>query len=105
MEIKSSKPIPLAEAKDILAERSKDSEMGYEQSQALENMERYTGSDLDKVKKLVSAIMENKKISKEAAIKIVDIGSDNPSTIKAILSKDKTDISEEEMQQIIKDIA
>jgi len=105
MEIKSSKPVPLSEAKEILSERSKDSEMGYEQSQALENMERYSKTDPDKVKKLVASLMENKKISKEAAVKIVDIGSENPSTIKAILSKEKIDISEEEMQQIIKDIA
>lgn len=105
MEIKSSKPISLADAKEILSERSKESEMGYEQTQSLESMERFSRHPKDKSEKLIANLKENKKITSEIAVKLVDIAPDNPSTVRAIVSKEKLDLSDEEIEQIIKEVA
>ena len=105
MEIKSSKPISLSKAKEILSERSKESEMGYEQTQSLESMERFSKNPKDKSEKLVASLMENKKITSEIAVKLADICPDNPSTVRAIVSKEKVDLSDEEIEQIIKEVA
>jgi DNA-directed RNA polymerase subunit F len=105
MEIKSSRPASLSEAKEILAKRSEEGELGYEQSQALENTEKTSKHTPENMKKLISTLTKNDKISEELAIKIIDIGPSDPSTVKAILVKDRIELSDEEMGQIIKELS
>ncbi|MFH1521201.1 MAG: RNA polymerase Rpb4 [Candidatus Micrarchaeota archaeon] len=105
MEIKSSKPASVSEAKDILTKRKEETEIGYEQSQALDNSERFATVDADKAKKLIEHLMKNKKISAELAVKIVDVHPKNPSTLRAILVKDRIEMTEEEIEKILKELA
>ena len=105
MEIKSSKPVSITEAKEILSRRSKEGELGYEQSQALENTEKFSKFKPDKIKKLVETLTNNGKIGEKLAVKIIDVCPDNPATLKAILMKDRVELSEEEMNQIIKELS
>ncbi|HSB47779.1 MAG TPA: RNA polymerase Rpb4 family protein [Candidatus Bilamarchaeum sp.] len=104
MDIKSSKPISVSEAKEILAKRKEDGELGYEQSQALESTDKFGKYDSAKVKKLVELILETGKVSHELAVKIVDVMPDNPATLKAVLVKDKVELSDEEIASIIKEL-
>ena len=105
MEIKSSKPVSITEAKEILSKRSKEGELGYEQSQALESTEKFSKFKPDKAKKLLETLKNNEKISEELATKILDICPDNPATLKAILVKDRVELSEEEINKIIKELS
>lgn len=105
MDVKSSKAISVSEAKDILSERKKDSELGYEQEQALDNSVLFSKYDSDKVRKIMEVLGENQKINKELAVKIIDIRPDNPATLKAILVKDRIELSEEEVEKILKEFA
>lgn len=105
MKIKSSKPLPISEAKEILSKRSKEGELGYEQSQAFENTEKFAKFKPDKVKKLVETLTNNEKISEGLAVKIIDICPSDPSTLKAILVKDRIELSEEEISQIVKELS
>lgn len=105
MDIKSSKPITVIQAHEILAKRKDDGELGYEQSQALENSERFCKCDDAKAKKLIDAITEGGKVSMDLAVKIVDIYPDTPSTLKAILVKDKVELSDDEIAKILKELA
>lgn len=105
VEVKSSKPVSVSFAKEVLSERGKEGELGYEQSQALEHGERFAHYESADVKKLVASIAKNEKISEELAIKIVDIRPNDPSTLKAILIKDRIELSEEEIAQIIKELS
>jgi len=102
MEVNSSKPVSVAEAKDILSKRKENGELGYEQSQALENAERIA-PDSGKVKTLISKIVKE-GISEELAIKIIDIRPTNASSLRAILAKDKVEISEDGINQILKEL-
>lgn len=105
MEIKSSKPISISEAKEILAKRKGETEMGYEQSQALDNSERFATADVDKARKLIENLRKNEKISAELAVKIVDVHPKIPATLRAILVKDRIEMSEEEIEKILKELA
>ncbi len=105
MEVKSSRPVSVSEAKEIMARRKEDGELGYEQSQSLENAERFAKLDSDKARKAVQKLMENPKISEEMAVKIVDICPENPATLKAVLVKDRVELSDEEIGSILKDLA
>ncbi len=106
MEVKGSKPVTISEAREILAKRKEEqAELGYEQSQALENAERFSKADSDKAKKLVEKISKIGKISIDAAVKIVDIRPATMGSLKAILSKDKIELSEEDGEKILKELS
>jgi DNA-directed RNA polymerase subunit F len=105
MDMKSSKAVAAAEAKVILAARKEGGELGYEQAQALENLEVTVIIEPKKAADLRGKLVKPGKISEELASKIIDIRPDNPATVKAILSKDKVELSDEEITEIVKEFA
>ena len=105
MEIKSSKAASVNEAKEILSNRKEDGELGYEQSQALEHAQRFSKNEPAKAQKLVQNLVKKGKLTEEAAIKIVDIHPNNAATVKAILLKDRIEVTEEEAEEIVKEIS
>ena len=104
MEIKGSKPVPVSEAKEILAKRKEDGELGYEQDQALENAERFA-SDSKKAEKLIETLQKMEKITPEMAAKIADIQPKTAATLRAILVKDRVELSEDEVAGLLKELA
>lgn len=105
MQIKSSRPASVSEAKEILAKRKDDGELGYEQNQALESTDRFGDADAKKAKALIEALSKIDKISTEIAIKIVDIRPGNAATLRAILVKDRVELNEDELNNILKELA
>ncbi len=105
MDMKSSRAVTAAEAKVILAARKEGGELGYEQAQALENLEVTVKIEPKKVGDLKGKLVKAGKISEELAAKLIDIRPDSPATVKAILSKDKVEASEEEINEIVKELA
>ncbi len=105
MEVKSSNPVALSEAKETLSKRQKEGELGYEQAQALEHAEKFCNCKAEKVEKQIEALKKHEKITDALAVKIVDIMPNDPATLKAILAKDRIELSDEEAAAILKDIA
>ncbi len=101
MQIKSTKPLSQAEAKQILEERKKDSDLDYEQLQALEHAEKFQKTGSDRVK-LVSELVKEFTLPLETAIKIVDLSPSKTETLKAILVKDKVELEDAAMEAILK---
>jgi len=95
----SSKPISLEEAKEMLKRREKEGELGYEQQQALESLEKFTKKDSEGKLKV---IMKMGKVSLETAVKLIDIGPKKADTVRAILIKDNVNLTEDEINEIIK---
>ena len=103
MEVKTSEPAPESEVKVLLGKRkTKDEELAYEQAQAEEHAEKFAELTPAKTKKLVEDIRKNEKISLETAIRIVDIMPKYIPTLKAILIKDNVDLSDEELNAVLK---
>ena len=104
MRIASSRPIPMAEVLDVLAGRKKDGEeLGYEQANALEHSENFAGCDRKKADGILKKVKTaSPKIDDETAVKIVDIMPKTEETLKAILLKNKIEISMEEIKDIMK---
>lgn len=105
MDMKSSRPVTSAEAKVILAARKDGGELGYEQAQALENLEVTVKIEPKKVDDLREKLVKAGKISEELAAKLIDVRPDNPATLRAVLSKDKAELTEEQINEIIKELA
>lgn len=105
MDVKASRAASLSEAKEILAKRKDDGELGYEQSQALEHSDRFSKTDASKVAKLAEGLVKKGKLTEEAALKIADIKPENAATLKAILVKDRIELSDEEIETILKEVS
>ena len=102
MKIIDSKPVTVADAKELLEERKKTTEeMGYEQAQALEHAEKFAQRKPSEAAKLVKELAGDKKLDTESAVKIVDISPKHPETLKAILAKNKIDMSDEEAAEVV----
>ncbi len=102
MKTNSSVPITLAEVKEILKAREKEGELGYEQKLALEHAEKFVKQSAKEAEKLVKKITENKKITYETAIMLVNIAQKYPETVKIIAAKDKIELTGEEIEEILK---
>ncbi|NYZ77620.1 DNA-directed RNA polymerase subunit F [Candidatus Micrarchaeota archaeon] len=102
MEVKSSEPIAEAEIKNILGKRKETEELAYEQAQVLEHAERFAEAAPAKARKLVEEIRKNEKIPAETAMKIVDTMPKRIPTLKAILIKEKVELSDEELDAVLK---
>ncbi len=102
MKVNSSSPLTLASVKDILKAREKEGELGYEQKQAFDYCEKFAKQDAKTAAKLVEKIMENKRITRETAVTIVNIAPKSAATVKTIALKDKVDLTDAEAEDIIK---
>jgi len=104
MRIVSSRPIPMAEVLEVLAQRKKGGEeLGYEQANALEHAESFTGCDRKKAEAVLKKVKAaSPKIDDETAVKIVDIMPKTEETLRAILLKNRIEISDAEMKDIMK---
>jgi DNA-directed RNA polymerase subunit F len=103
MNITESRPVSISEANDLLAKRAKDTELEYEQEQAAEHADKFTKLKLKDIEKLVKSIMEKyEKVDLELAQKIADIAPKRPETLKAILMRKRVDLSDEEVEDLLK---
>jgi DNA-directed RNA polymerase subunit F len=102
MEIKDSKPVSMLEVKEELAEREKEGELGYEQAQALEHSQALCTMTVAKFEKLKAKLSEYESLNDEMAIKILEVIPQDPSTLKAILLKDRIELEDSTVEEIVK---
>ncbi len=104
MEVKSARAVSIEEAKELLEARKKDGELGYEQSQALEHCEKTTQRSVKEATKIAEKVRKiNENITEGTAVKITDISPASASTVRAIVSKDKIEMNDEEATKIVKE--
>ncbi len=104
MEIISSKPVGGWVLKDLLEKRSKDEELGYEQQQSAEYLEKFSKLKAKDAEKLVAELKKNSKVTEETAIKIAELLPKQADTLKAILAKDKVELNDEEIASVLASI-
>jgi len=101
--IVKSEPVPAAQAKELLEKRKKEGELNYEQTSALEHCEKTVSMSPKETAKKIDLLLEkNKKLLPETAAKLVDIQPKAANTLKAVLLKDKIELSDEEIEEILK---
>lgn len=104
MKIVSSRPVPMADVLEVLQVR-KDAgeELGYEQLNALEHATIFVKIDRKKAEGMLKKVKAaSPKIDEETAVKIVDVMPGSESALKAVLLKNKIEISEEEMKDVLR---
>lgn len=86
--ILSRKPVSMAEAKEILKERTKESEEpAYEQDMSLKYFEKFIKLTMAKAEKLHEELMEIEEMDDNFAVKIVDVLPANKDVLQLLLPK------------------
>ena len=101
MKIVEVKPIPMAEAKEILTAREKDRELGYEQKLAAEHLKKFTKLKPAEAKQFVEDLNSVVRMSAETLATIVNILPQNPDELRLIFSREKFSLKEEEITKIL----
>ena len=103
-EIIREKLITNAEAKEILKERKKEIELGYEQKNASDYLKKYDKLTEKKMKELLKTLSEIKKLRERQIITIANILPKDKDDLRLILDKDYNLLTEEEKNIILDNV-
>jgi DNA-directed RNA polymerase subunit F len=90
----NSRVASLAQVKEILKSRSAEPDFGFEQQSCLDYANKFCKLGSEDAAQLQASLEEISSITAEAAIKLVDILPQSPSTVQIILAKEKITLDE-----------
>jgi len=91
-------------AKNILTERKKEIELGYEQKNALDYLKKYDRLTEKKEKELIEKLSEIKKLRERQIILIANLLPQDSDDLRLILEKDYSLLTDEEKNSIFETI-
>lgn len=97
----SGQPVTVSEAFDILEERKKAGELGYEQQISDEHAKKFKSISTEKAKKMQEDLTEIGELSKKAVIKIIDVMPANDVQLINTLLIEKKTFEEETRKKIL----
>ncbi len=100
-EILKERLITNAEASEILKERSKEKELGYEQKNALEHLKKFNTITDKKAKGLLEDLKGVQKLTERQIMSIINLLPKDRDDLRVILEKDYKNITDEEKNQIL----
>ncbi len=103
-EIISEKLITNTEAKEILKERDKEIELGYEQKNSLEYLKKYDKLDKKKVEKILEELNKIAKLRERQIISIANILPQDNDDLRLVMEKDYTSLTDDEKKLILETI-
>jgi len=103
-EILGEKLINNTEAKEILSERKKEIELGYEQKNALDYLKKYDNLTDKKEKELTEKLSEVKKLRERQIIAIINVMPEDNDDLRLILEKDYNLLTDEEKALILESV-
>jgi len=104
MKILSVKPIPMAEAKDVLEKREKGKELGYEQKLAAEHLNKFTKLKPAEAKKFAEELNAILKMSPETLATMANILPQNQDELRLIFAREKFSLKEDEINKVLETV-
>jgi len=101
MKVNETKPVSMAEAREILSSREKKKELGYEQKLALEHLNKFTKLKPEEAKKLLEELSAVLRMSQETVVQILNFLPKDPDELRMIFSREKFSLKEEEINKIL----
>ena len=101
MKVIETKPVSMAEAKDILSSREKKKELSYEQKLALEHLNKFTKLTPEQAKKLLEELSGVLRMSQETTVQILNFLPKNADELRMIFSREKFSLKEDEINKIL----
>lgn len=99
-EQKSSRELPLPEVLEMLEERKKGGELGYEQQLAYEHAKKFSAISAKSAEKMEEELLAL-EISRKLAVKIVDIMPLNADQLKQVVMIEKKPLPEETLRAVM----
>jgi len=92
------------EAKEIIKERKKEIELGYEQKNAYDYLRKYDNLTPKKAEELIEKLKEVKKLRERQIITIVNLMPKDKDDLRLLLEKDYNLLTEEEKDFILENL-
>ncbi len=103
-EILTERLIPNTEAKEILKERKKEIELGYEQKNSLDYLKKYDKLTEKKAEKIIEELKKIPKLRERQIISIVNILPQDNDDLRLVMEKDYTNLTDDEKKLILETI-
>lgn len=91
-------------AREILKERKKEIEFGYEQKNSYDYLKKYNALTPKKVKDLIEKLKEVKKLRERQIITIVNVMPKDKDDLRLLLEKDYNLLTDEEKNIILENV-
>ena len=101
MDIKEEKPIAWAEAKKALEKRAEEKELGYEQKNALEFLQKFSKVSERKAKEMAEELEKINKLKPRHIVSIINHLPQTVDELKGILAHEVLNLSEDEHKKIL----
>ncbi|MEM5793527.1 MAG: RNA polymerase Rpb4 family protein [Candidatus Aenigmatarchaeota archaeon] len=100
-EIIEEKLLTNPEAEEILAERKKEIELGFEQKNTLDYLKKYNKTTANKARKMIEELSKIPKLRERDVIKIVNLMPEDLDDLRLVMEKEYTNLTEEEKKLIL----
>lgn len=100
-EIINEKLITNAEAKEILTERKKEIELGYEQKNSLDYLKNYDKLTKKKADNMLEELKKMSNLRERQVISIINLLPDDLDDLRLIMEKDYTTLDDKEKKLIL----
>jgi DNA-directed RNA polymerase subunit F len=101
MEVKSEKFVPSYEAKKILAKRSKEGELNYEQKNAFDYLNKFCKVPEKDVEALIADLSKVGKLTERHIVSIVEMLPRGEDELRLLFANERAVLSDEEKKQIL----
>ncbi len=104
MAIISEELVPNSSAKEMLEEKEKKGELKYEQKNSLDVLKKFVKMDSQKTGALVEDLKKVEKLRDRHIVSIVNFLPEDREDLRAVLSKEYSSLTDEEIDSIIKTV-
>ena len=101
MDIKNEKYVTMAEAKQLLKEKEKTKELGYEQKNALEFLNKFSKLKLKDAKQMFEELKQIQKLKEKHIVSIIDLLPADKDDLRVLFANEIISLSEEEKKKIL----
>jgi DNA-directed RNA polymerase subunit F len=102
MKVLEEKPVSYSHTKELLTKRKKDSELGYEQQNTLDYLEKFAKLSEAESAKLQKELGELNILSEKQIMELVNNLPVKEDLVRTILSKEKLEFSADQIKEIAK---
>ena len=104
MEIISEDLVPNARAKEIIEDKEKKGELKFEQKNTLDVLKKFVKLDSEKTNALVEDLKKVEKLRERHVINIVNFLPEDRDDLRAILGKEYSSLTDDEIDQVLKTV-
>lgn len=95
------RPVPLAEALEILEKKKKEGDLEYGQRLTYDYTQKFAELDGKKTRELMHELLKIEKIREHQAVVLADLMPDTKEDIELIFSKERTRLEEDEIKKVL----